>query len=212
MTQPLAMFGGTFDPVHLGHLCAAWEAAEALGAEVRLFPVSVPPHRPAPVASASARVAMLACALEGQVRLSLDTRELHRKGPSYTVDTLVELRADIGTSRALVLLLGADAFAGLPRWHRWREILTLAHVGVMTRPGEVAMLDDDLMVEVASRRVGRLAGPAGQIVDIPVTALDISATAIRAALAAGALPRYLLPPGVADRNDLLAPYRRQRPI
>lgn len=211
MIRPLAMFGGTFDPVHIGHLCAAWEAATALDAEVRLFPANVPPHRPAPVGSAVERVALLARALMGQSRLTLDTRELDRDGPSYSVDTLAELRAEIGPVRPLVLLLGADAFAGLARWHRWRDLFDLAHVGVMTRPGENPALDDELTVEVVSRRVGALSGAAGQVIDVPVTALDISATAIRAALAGGGLPRYLLPAGIADRDDLLAPYRARRP-
>lgn len=205
------MFGGTFDPVHIGHLCAAWEAAEALDAEVRLFPAHVPPHRPSPMGSAAERVGLLRAALHGQSRLTLDTRELDRAGPSYSVDTLAELRAEIGPSRSLVLLLGADAFAGLARWHRWRDLFDLAHVGVMTRPGEAGSLDGELAVEVASRRTPALSGASGQVVDIPVTALDISATAIRAALAGGGLPRYLLPAAIADRDDLLAPYRARRP-
>src|SRR6185312_1151077 len=119
--RPLAILGGTFDPVHLGHLRAAWEAAEALDAEVRLVPAHVPPHRSAPVASAPQRVAILRAALAGQDRLKLDTRELDRDGPSYTYDTLAGLRPEIG-ARPLVLLIGSDAFAALPTWHRWREL------------------------------------------------------------------------------------------
>ena len=100
--KPLAIFGGTFDPVHLGHLNAAWEAAELLDADVRMLPASVPPHRPAPIASASHRAAMLRAALRGQARLELDTRELDREGLSYTIDTLRELRKEVG-ERPLVL-------------------------------------------------------------------------------------------------------------
>src|SRR5579885_3221529 len=139
-TRPLAILGGTFDPVHLGHLRAAWEAGEALDAEVRLIPTNVPPHRPAPVANAQQRAAILRAALTGQDRLKLDTRELDRAGPSYTFDTLTSLREEIGAQRALVVLLGADAFAGLPSWHRWRELLDLAHIAVLTRPGHVPPL------------------------------------------------------------------------
>src|SRR5579859_4112192 len=112
---PLALLGGTFDPIHLGHLRVAWEAAEALDAEVRLMPANVPPHRPAPAASAAERVRLIEAALAGQSRLTLDARELARPGRSYTVDTLLELRAE-QASRPLLLVLGADAFAGLPTW------------------------------------------------------------------------------------------------
>lgn len=152
MKRPLALFGGTFDPVHLGHLSVAWEAAELLDAEVRLMPASVPPHRPAPIANAEQRVAMLRAALQKQSRLTLDTRELERSGPSYTIDTLTELRAEQG-DRPLVLLIGADAFAGLPGWHRWRELFEVAHIGVLSRPGVDVVLPDALLAETATRRV-----------------------------------------------------------
>ena len=142
--RPLGVFGGTFDPVHLGHLSVAWEAAELLDAEVRLIPTNVPPHRPPPMASADERVAMLRVALRGQDRLTLDTRELERSGPSYTVDTLAELRAELG-QRALVLLVGADMFAQLPAWDRWHELFDLAHVGVLSRPGVGAQPVDALL-------------------------------------------------------------------
>src|SRR5690606_10039208 len=103
----------------LGHLRVAWEAAGQLDAEVRLLPAHVPPHRPQPRASARQRVALLRASLAGQTRLAIDARELARTGPSYTFDTLVELRDEIGAQRPLVLLVGADAWAGLPTWHRW---------------------------------------------------------------------------------------------
>jgi nicotinate-nucleotide adenylyltransferase len=210
-SNPLAIFGGTFDPVHLGHLSVAWEAAELLDAEVRLLPASVPPHRGAPVASAAQRVAILRAALHGQSRLALDTRELDRDGPSFTIDTLHELRAEQG-ERPLVLLLGADAFAGLASWHRWRELFEAAHIGVLSRPGVSAGLPDALEREVAGRRIADAAGlralPAGKVVELAVTPLEISATRIRELLAAGRDPRYLLPAGLFDDPALLAPYRR----
>ena len=124
--KPLAIFGGTFDPIHLGHLCVAWEAAELLDAEVLMMPAGLPPHRPPPIASAAQRLAMLQVALRGQSRLIPDGRELAREGASYTVDTLAGLRAEQG-DRPLVLLLGADAFAGLPGWHEWQRLFELAH-------------------------------------------------------------------------------------
>jgi nicotinate-nucleotide adenylyltransferase len=209
--KPLAIFGGTFDPVHLGHLSVAWEAAELLDAEVRLLPASVPPHRPPPIASAAQRVAMLRAALQGQSRLTLDTRELDRDGPSWTIDTLHGLREEQG-DRPLVLLIGADAFAGLPGWHRWRELFELAHVGVLSRPGVVAALPDELQHELAGRRVDEPSAlrelPAGKLIELAVTPLEISATRIRELLAAGRDPRYLLPSGLFDDSELLAPYRR----
>jgi nicotinate-nucleotide adenylyltransferase len=208
--RPLALFGGTFDPVHIGHLSVAWEAAELLDAEVHLLPANVPPHRPAPIAGASERVALLRAALTGQARLVLDTRELARRGPSYTVDTLRELRAEQG-GRPLILLLGADAFAGLPSWHAWHALFDLAHIGVLSRPGVVATPSPELLAAIAARRTADpaalRASPSGRVIDLAVTPLEVSATRIRELLAAGRDPRYLLPAGVFDDPALLAPYR-----
>lgn len=213
MTRPLAILGGTFDPVHNAHLRVAWEAAEQLEAEVRLVPVNVPPHRDAPIASARERAAILRAALRGQERLFLDERELARDGPSWTIDTLIELRAEIGPERPLVLLVGADAFLGLPSWHRWGELFDHAHVGVLTRPGhEIATLPTELRIKVASRRtndpnvIANL--PSGRVLPVAVTSLEISATQIREVLAAGGEPRYLVPDAVLEDPRLLDPYRR----
>jgi len=209
--RPLAIFGGTFDPIHLGHLSVAWEASELLDADVCLLPASVPPHRPPPIASAEQRVAMLRAALQSQSRLQLDVRELARSGPSYTVDTLHELRAEHGT-RPLTLLLGADAFANLTTWHRWRELFTLAHLGVLSRPGVSATLPAELEREVAGRRVSAPAAlhelPAGKVIRLAVTPLEISATRIRELLAARRDPRYLLPAGLFSDPGLLSAYWR----
>jgi nicotinate-nucleotide adenylyltransferase len=209
--RPLAIFGGTFDPIHLGHLCVAWEASELLDAEVLMMPSGIPPHRPPPIASADQRVAMLRVALRDQSRLTLDARELARSGSSYTVDTMVELRAGHG-ERPLVLLLGADAFAGLPSWHGWRQLFELVHIGVLSRPGEQALLPDELKQEICHRWVQAPAAlrslPSGKLVALSVTQLEISATRIRELIAAGREPRYQLPSGLFDDPDLLAPYRR----
>ena len=208
--RPLAIFGGTFDPVHIGHLSVAWEASELLDADVCLMPAGVPPHRSPPTASAEQRMAMLRAALQGQSRLTLDGRELQREGPSYTIDTLTELRAEQG-DRPLTLLLGADAFAGLPSWHRWLEIFDVAHIGVLSRPGIEAALPDAL-VQAIDGRYATVSGElhhlaAGKVIELAVTPLEISATHIRELLAAGRDPRYLLPPGLFDDASLLAPYR-----
>lgn len=212
-TRLLAVFGGTFDPIHLGHLCVAWEASELLDAEVRLLPANIPPHRPPPQASPAQRVAMLNAVLRKQDRLSLDTRELDRDGPSYSIDTLRELRGEIG-SRPLVLLLGADAFAGVPSWHRWQELFEVAHVGVLSRPGYAGSLPVELALQVARRRVDSVAGlrdrPAGAVIELAVTPLEVSATRIRELFNAGRDPRYLLPEALFDEPGLLAPYRRRR--
>jgi nicotinate-nucleotide adenylyltransferase len=209
--KPLAIFGGTFDPIHLGHLCVAWEAAELLDADVLMMPAGLPPHRPAPIASAAQRLAMLQVALRGQSRLRPDARELARDGASYTVDTLAGLRTEQG-ERPLVLLLGADAFAGLPDWHEWQRLFELAHIGVLSRPGERASLPEALQREIAGRRVKDATAlrslPAGSVVELAVTPLEISATRIRQLLAAGREPRYLLPAGLFDSTELLLPYRR----
>ena len=196
--RPIGVLGGTFDPVHFGHLRPALELLETLDlAEVRLIPCGQPPHRKPPRATAAARLAMLELAVANQPGLRVDPRELERPGPSYMVDTLASLRAEFGTT-PLYLLLGSDAFLGLPDWHRWQELPQLAHLVVMHRPGWA--LDDDLAAPLAqlvdTRRVYEAAAlaaqPAGNILLVPVTPLDISATAIRALIGAGRSPRYLL--------------------
>jgi nicotinate-nucleotide adenylyltransferase len=212
MTKPIAILGGTFDPVHNAHLRVAWEAGDALDAEVRLMPANVPPHRPAPVASASQRVALLRAALARQSRLQLDERELRRPEPSYTVHTLREMRTEFGGERPLILLVGADAFAGLPTWREWRALFELAHIVVLTRPGHGFALPAELQTEVATRRVsdaGVLHNSAsGKVFELAVTPLEISASAVRALLASGKQPRWLVPDALLADPSLLEPYRR----
>jgi nicotinate-nucleotide adenylyltransferase len=213
--KPIAILGGTFDPVHNAHLRVAWEAADALDAEVRLMPANVPPHRPAPVASAAQRAQLLRTALAGQVRLCLDERELRRAEPSYTIETLREMRAEVGPERSLVLLIGADAFAGLPTWRDWRALFDCAHIAVLTRPGHGAGVPDALQAEVAARRVADAsalrASPSGAVFDLAVTPLEISASRVRAELAAGREPRWLVPEALLADPALLAPYRAPEP-
>jgi len=212
MSRPIAILGGTFDPVHNAHLRVAWEAAEALAADVRLVPANVPPHRVAPVASPAQRVALLRAALAGQSRLQLDERELRRDKPSYTIDTLREMRDEFGPQRPLILLVGADAFAGLPTWHEWRALFDFAHVGVLTRPGHGGTLPPDLEAEIAPRRANDIARarelPCGCVLDVAVTPLEVSASAVRALLAAGREPRWLVPDVLLSDRALFDPYRR----
>lgn len=212
-TKPIALLGGTFDPVHNGHLRVAWEAAEALDAEVRLMPAHVPPHRPAPVASAAQRVRMLELALRGQSRLRLDTRELDRAGASYTVDTLRGLRAEVGAERPLVLLVGADAFGGLPTWREWHALFGLAHIAMLTRPGRTEPWSAELAAEATPRRARSAAElretAHGKVLSLPVTPLDISASAVRTLLAGGREPRWLVPESLLAEATLLDVYRNR---
>lgn len=184
------VLGGTFDPVHEGHLALARTAARAFGAIVRLLPASVPPHRAEPHASPAQRVRMLQLAIAGEPSLQVDTRELQRSGPSYTVDTLAQLREELGAAAPLGLLLGADAFLGLPAWSRWRRLPGLAHLIVVTRPGSrLDLLPPELDAACRGRWTGdreRLRqAPAGLVHQLEMAPHPASATAIRAALAAG---------------------------
>jgi len=197
----IGIFGGTFDPIHYGHLRPALEVGESLGLrEMRMLPSRLPPHRESPMASAEQRLAMLRLALEGQSSLVVDTRELEREGPSYMVDTLISLRAELG-DEPLSLVLGADAYLTLETWRRWRELPDLAHLVIAHRPGWRLDAADAAVRELFRERLaaspGELAArPAGLLWLQPVTQLDISATRIRNLIAAGHSPRYLLPDSV----------------
>jgi nicotinate-nucleotide adenylyltransferase len=211
----LGILGGTFDPIHYGHLELAREVQAALPlAALRLVPAGSPPHRAAPVASAAHRLAMVRLAAADYPGLEVDGREIARPGPSYTVVTLEELRIE-NPSRPLALIVGADALAGLPQWHRWRDILDLAHIVAVARPGVAPA--DALAPELAREWQRRCTGdpqvlarlPAGAIVVQPITAHPISASSIRAELARGpagaAAVAGLLPPSVLayiERNQL----------
>lgn len=192
----IGVFGGTFDPIHFGHLRTALELYQELGlSEVRLIPCRQPPHRDAPQATAAQRLAMLNSAVRGQAGLVVDECELRRDGPSYTVLTLRELR-EAFPDTPLCMIVGTDAFAALDTWWRWREILTLSHVVIVERRDAVAVTGE-LAAVLSERRAAAAAElaarPAGRIITQRVTHLDISATKIRAMAGQGVSPRYLLP-------------------
>ena len=197
----IGILGGTFDPIHHGHLRCAQELLQDLPLdEVRLVPCRIPPHRDAPHASAAQRLRMLTAALDDAPGLIVDGRELSREGPSYTVDTLHSLRAELGAT-PLCLIVGMDAFNGLDRWHRWQELIGLAHIVVAHRPGWTPPQTGDV-AELLRRHAAHSplelrSRPAGRILPWPITALDIAATAIRAQVAAGKSPRFLVPDTVA---------------
>ncbi|MBF0675333.1 nicotinate-nucleotide adenylyltransferase [Pseudomonas sp.] len=200
MTRRIGILGGTFDPVHIGHLRGALEVAELLDLdEVRLTPSARPPHRGTPQVSAEDRLAMVQCAVQGVTPLTVDDRELRRDKPSYTVDTLLSLRQELAAHDQLFLLLGWDAFCGLPSWHRWEELLDHCHILVLQRPDADSEAPDELRNLLAGRSVSdplTLNGPGGQISFIWQTPLEVSATQLRERLASGRSIRFLVPDAV----------------
>lgn len=201
--KPLALLGGTFDPIHVGHLRAAIEAREALAAdELRLLPCALPPHREQPQVGADQRLAMLDAAIAGIPGLRSDDRELRRSGPSYTYDTLVGMRAEVGAKRPLVLVLGADAFAGLATWHRWREIVSLSHIAVLTRPDAHGLIDpriEELLATAGTQDAASLrAAPAGRVLRLQIPPLPVSSTLVRERLREGRCVRFLVPDAVIE--------------
>lgn len=195
----IGIFGGTFDPVHYGHLRSALEVKELFGLdEVRLIPSFQPPHRDLPSVTATMRLHMLQLAITNQAGLIVDTRELDRAGPSYMVDTLKSLHEDFPT-QPLLLFIGSDAFEKLTSWHCWQQLFEYAHIVVLTRPGYATeALDSFFYQRLANDKVELSQTPAGLVFFQPVTQLDISATAIRQMIALKQSPRFLLPESVIE--------------
>lgn len=209
--DPLVIMGGAFDPIHYGHLRTALEIRERVRAnELRLVPSATPPHRAPHIASPDQRLAMLRAAVKGISWCTVDERELHRPGTSWTVDTLEELRLENG-DRSVCIILGMDAFLGLPGWHRWEDICELAHLVVAHRPGWIPPADGPLGALIDNNAVDSpdelRRKPAGCILIHAVTQLEISSSAIRAMIAAGEDPRFLLPDAVADVIESSGCYR-----
>ena len=203
-TLPLVgVFGGTFNPVHYGHLRSALELVERLQlAQLRLMPSAQPPLREAPQCSAERRAAMVELAVEGESRLVCDVRELQRPGKSYTIDSLIELRGELGAETGLCMVMGCDAVLDITRWHRWQELLDWAHIVVIARPGWALPGSGEVAQWLNEHRVDDLYSlrqrPAGCITIEELRPLAISATEIRDILAAGRSARYLLPQAVLD--------------
>ena len=202
MTQPIGVFGGTFDPIHYGHLRTAFEMLQALRfARVLFIPSGDPPHRGDTHATAILRFEMVAAATANEVRFVVDDCELRREGPSYTIDTLEAKRAEF-SAVPIGLILGMDAFLGLTSWHRWDELLDFAHIVVAHRPGwkapDFGPLGD-MISRFGTHRVEDLhETPQGRVHIHAVTQLEISSTEIRELIQAGRDPRYLLPDRVRD--------------
>jgi len=199
---PVGVLGGTFNPVHYGHLRSALELVERLQLQqLRLMPCAVPPHREAPACSAQHRAAMVGLAVAGEPRLACDSRELQREGKSYTIDSLIELRDELGADLGLYLVMGCDAVLTIDTWHRWRELLDWAHIVVIARPGWHLPQSGTVARWLAGHQLPAAAAlerPAGAIIVEELRPLAISATEIRDLLAAGRSARYLLPEPVLD--------------
>ena len=201
----IGIFGGTFDPIHYGHLRLALEVKEIFGlTEVRLIPSAQPPHRKQPAATALMRLNMLKLAIKNQPGLIIDTRELNRHGPSFMVDTLKSLRQEFKDEQ-LLLFIGSDAFNQLKTWHQWLHLFDFAHIVVMTRPGFTLQNPDDFFKTRLAKEITELANnSAGKLYFQQITQLDISATAIRKMIAEQQNPGFLLP------DTVIAYIRRHR--
>ncbi len=207
--RPIGILGGTFDPIHNGHLRLAQEALEQCGlAAVRFIPSGAPPHRDAPHASAQQRLDMVRLAVQGNSAFVLDEREIHRTAPCYTVDTLTALRGELGAQQPICLLMGGDAFLLLHTWHEWKRLFELAHIVVMQRAGGRPLgnaineadtaLRNEYHARLAPASRALCESPAGAILVVDMPALEISATGIRERCAEGKSIRYMLPDAVAN--------------
>ncbi len=211
--RPIGVFGGMFDPIHYGHLRTAHELFEILGLEALVFlPAGDPPHRAAPLADAETRLAMVRAAVQDDSRFLVDDREFRRAGPSYTVLTLEEMRAERG-GQPIALIMGMDTFAGIDRWHRATELLSLAHMVIARRPRAATPAEGHAAELLRDRRCTnpeRLsASPAGLVYVSEGTQIDLSSSAVRNVVAAGRDPRYLMPE--AARRIILARGSYARP-
>lgn len=215
--KPIGILGGTFDPIHYGHLRLAEEMLELAGLQqIRFIPVGNPPHRETPLVSAHHRSAMVQLAIADQPAFVLDDREVKCKEKCYTVDTLRALRAELGNAQPLCLLMGGDAFLQLHTWHDWEQILDLAHIVVGYRPGfTLGKRIHHATLELRQHYQQRLCTvdylsqhAAGGIAELAIPKLEISATLIRSRVAEGRTIRYLLPATVTNyiyQHHLYAP-------
>ncbi|GIX34074.1 MAG: hypothetical protein KatS3mg125_2030 [Lysobacterales bacterium] len=209
--KPRIVLGGTFDPLHRGHLAAAEAVARCFGEPVHLLLAAHPPHRPPPAASPADRLAMLRAAQSERPWLAVDDRELSRPGPGYTVDSLSELRAELGPHRPIVFMLGQDAFSAFDRWRDWRRILGLSHLLVLARPGAETALPEALGAELTRREARSpeelLDSPSGRILRFPLEPMPVSASEVRARLERGESVESLLTPEVLAEIERRGLYR-----
>ena len=212
MNTAIGILGGTFDPIHYGHLTPAHEAMMALDLEhIRLMPNHIPPHRPQPVASSEQRLAMVTLAAREFGRFQVDDRELRRQSPSFTIDTLRQLRHELPDT-PVCFLIGMDSLLCLPTWHRWQELTDYAHLVVSVRPGWTPEYAGELQTFISHHRLvdnrqihQQLAGGIIMLDNAPVA---ISASELRAQLAQGVVSRRWLPEPVAEYIEQEQIYRR----
>lgn len=200
--SPIGIFGGTFDPIHYGHLRTAFEMLQALRfSEIRFVPSGDPPHRGETFANADLRLEIVRVATAGQPEFVVDDCEFRRDGPSFTIDTLAAMRKE-HQDASLGLIVGMDAFLGLTSWRRWDEILDFAHIIVAHRPGWIAPDSGDLGELIAAHGTHRVDDlheqRHGRVLVHAVTQLEIASTEIRDLIAAGYDPRFLMPDAVRD--------------
>jgi len=203
-SKAAGVLGGTFDPIHLGHLRLGWEACSRLSlSKLFIVPCHIPPHREEPHSSAQHRLNMAHIACKNTPEFEVTDWETKNNGPSYSVKTLSHFRARFGADLPLIFIMGTDAFNGLSRWHQWQDILSLAHLWVAHRPGAaLPAADTEESDLLKARQVHKasdlLKSPAGGIFLCNTTALDISSTALREQIRNGEDPRFLLPEPVRD--------------
>jgi len=211
LQSPIGLLGGTFDPIHLGHLRPALELCQQLQlAQLRFIPNRYPPHKPHPNSTDADRLNMLRRALAGQPEFAIDTRELQRDKPSYTIETLIELRRELPDT-PLCFIMGMDSLLSLASWHRWRELGDYAHLVVCHRPGWQPRLDGELAEWAQQHRshdVNQIRRQThGLLYLCQVSQLEIASSDIRAGLARGLSPRYLLPDSVLEYIEERRLYR-----
>jgi len=187
MTKTIGILGGTFDPIHNGHIHIATELLKYLPLDIiKFIPVLIPVHRNQPIATTAQRLTMLNLAIKDTPKLEIDERELHRSTPSYTVDTLLSLREEFPES-PLCLIVGMDAFIDLEKWHRWRKLLELAHIVVVNRDHIDIPTQGNLPNIIQQHQTNNsndlLVQPAGKLFFQTIPPIDVSATQIRERLA-----------------------------
>ncbi len=196
----IGLLGGTFDPIHCGHLRLAIEMKEQLGlSRVLLIPAHLPPHRDTPQVDAPTRLALVRAAIDGIPGLEVDDRELQRAEASYTIETLRSLHGEHPGQR-YCLLLGMDAFCHFNSWYQWQDILQFCHLGIAGRPGSSRPQAGPVAKLLAHSQINEVAGldttPAGKIIIREIPALEISATGIRQNIATKRTISFLVPPKV----------------
>jgi nicotinate-nucleotide adenylyltransferase len=203
--QTIGLLGGTFNPIHFGHLRMAQELADSLSLNsVKFIPSANPPHKPPPQVSAEHRAAMVQLAIADNPQFLFDGRELSRTGASYTIETLESLRDELGDGTSLILIMGSDAFTKFNTWHRWQEIIKLCHIALVQRPASTNKetltkeLETFLHNHYTEHAEDLHEGSAGLVTMQAITPLEISSTAIRQALQLKHSARYLMPENVLD--------------